>query len=84
MAAGRAVLTCGPLGEVEAVGVVNFGAAGSLAGNHLSSVSAAETLVLSLLGHHHLVLPLAVAPPLQLTSLVVGRRVVLVWRGERI
>lgn len=70
--------TCGPLGEVEAVGVVNFGTAGLLTGNHLSSVAAAETLVLSLFGHHHLVLPLAVAPPLQLPAFVFRWRVVLV------
>lgn len=76
-------LTCRPLGEVEAVGVVDFGAAGSLTGNHLSSVSAAETLVLSFFGRHHLALPLAVAPPLQLATFVVRWRVVLVWRGER-
>lgn len=76
-------LTCRPLGEVEAVGVINFGTAGSLTGNHLSTVSAAETLVLSFFGHHHLLLLLAVAPPLQLTTFVFRWRVVLGCRGER-
>lgn len=55
--------------------MVDFGTAGLLAGHHLSSVPAAEALVLPLLGHHHLLLPLAVAPPLP--ALVLGRRVVL-------
>lgn len=76
--------TCWPLGEVETVGVVNFGTARFLAGNHLSSVSAAETLVLSFFGHHDLLPPPAVAPPLQFTTFVVGwRRVVLVWKGGK-
>lgn len=71
--------TCRPLGEVETVSVVYFGTAGSLAGNHLSAVSAAETLILALFGHHHFALPLAVAPPLQFTTFVFRWRVVLVW-----
>lgn len=72
------LLTCRPLGEVETVRMVNFGASGSLAGNHLSSVSAAETLILSFFGHDHLALFLAMTPPLQLPTLVFGGRVVLV------
>lgn len=75
-------LTCRPLGEVEAVGVVNFRTAGSLTGNHLSSISTAETLILSFFGHHHFVLLLAVSPPLQLTPFVFRRRVVL-FSGQR-
>lgn len=59
--------------------MVNFGTARFLTGNHLSSVSTAETLVLSFFGHHHLLLPFAVAPPLQLATFVIGWRVVLVW-----
>lgn len=74
--------TCRPLGEVEAVSMVNFGTAGSLTGHHLSSISTAETLILSFFGHHHLVLPLAVSPPLQLASFVFRWRVVLIWRRE--
>lgn len=57
-------LTCRPFGEIEAVGVVNLRTARSLTGDHLSSVPAAETLVLALFGHHRLVLPFAMAPPL--------------------
>lgn len=68
--------TCRPLGEVETVGVVNFRTTGLLTGNHLSSVSTAETLILSFFGHHHLLLPLAVASPL--TTFVFGWWVILV------
>lgn len=70
-------LTCRPLGEVETVCMVNLRTSRSLTGNHLSSVSTAEALVLSLFGHHHLVLLLAVASPPQLPTFVVRRRVVL-------
>lgn len=69
--------TCRPLGEAETVCMVNFGTSRSLAGNHLSSISAAETLILSFFGHNHLALLLAMASPLQLPTLIIRGRVVL-------
>lgn len=60
--------------------MVDLGTAGLLARHHLTAVPAAEALVLALFGHHRLVLPPAVAPPLQLAAFVVGRRVVLIRR----
>lgn len=70
-------LTCRPLGEVQAVCVVHFGASGFLTGDHLSSVSTAEALVLPFFGQHHLLLPPAVASPLQLTTFIFRWRLVL-------
>lgn len=72
--------TCRPLGQVQAVCMVHFGTSGSLAGNHLSSVSTAEALILSFFGQHHLLLLLAVASPLQLAAFIVRWRVVLFRR----
>lgn len=41
--------TCGSLGQIETVGVVNFRAARLLAGDELTSIPTAETLILSFL-----------------------------------
>lgn len=60
--------------------MVDFGTSWLLAGHHLSSVSAAEALVLPLFGRQRLLLLPAVAPPPQLAALIVGRRVVLFGR----
>lgn len=76
-------LTCGPLGEVETVRVVNFGTSRSLTGDHLSPVSAAEALVLSLFGHHRLALLLAVASSPHLPTFVFRRRGVVLKDRRR-
>lgn len=57
--------------------MVHFWTSWFLAGDHLSSVSTAETLVLSLFGKHRLLLLPAVASPPLLAAFVVGWRVVL-------
>lgn len=75
------VLTCGSLGQVQTVGVVNFGAAGLLAGDDLPAVSAVETFVLALLHHLQLALPLRGHLLLSFTGLVLRRGLVLKQRG---
>lgn len=67
-----AALTCGPLGQVEAVGVVHFGAAWLLTRNQLPSVPAAEALVLPFLHHLRLRPALHLRPSLHLLGLLLG------------
>lgn len=59
-------LPCWPLGQIETVCMVNFWAAWFLAGDELTSIPAAETLILSFLCDFTLAPALPMLLPLEL------------------
>lgn len=80
--AAAAALACRPLGQVEAVGVVDLRASRLLAGDDLAAVAAAEALVLPLLGHDLLRLLLPRDPPPPFLQLLSWRLVLITAKTE--
>lgn len=77
-------LTCGPLGQVEAVSMVHLGAACLLAGNQLPPVPTAEALILPLLHHLRLRPALHLRPSLQLLGLLLAEGGLALWDRQRV